>query len=409
MSTKLESNLWKIAVSDILFEVCYIYPIYILYFQFLGFNFGAIGLFEAITSLAIILTDLPTGALADFIGRKWTVFIANIFMLLMVLILGFGSGGILIIILAGVFNGLEFSFKSGAKTALLYDTLKELNREEDFLKVSGKINAFSTIAKLIGLILGAYLFTINPRLPYWSWAVFIGFSLCFIMIVQEPVKANQKANLRNLVHDVSNSILFIFRHRILLWFTIFFLIADVFVESYWDVFSQAHLKSLGLDPASFGIIFAIFAGVNSIASYKIDVIEKKLGEKKSLYLIILVQGILFFLLALANIWITLILFLIILTTNREFSLLLEKNYVNKHIPSVNRASILSAMSFLRNGILGGAIIIWSFGFSIDFFGSEPTLITSGLVVLLIGLLLLQIRYSLVDSSRKENKFETIKE
>ena len=117
----------------------------------------------------------------------------------------------------------------------------------------------------------------------------------------------------------------------------------------------------------------------------------------------------FFLLAYTNIWITLILFLIILTTNREFSLLLENNYVNKHIPSVNRASILSAMSFLHNGILGGAVIIWLFGFSIDFFGSEPTLITSGLVVLLIGLLLLQIRYSLVDSNRKEYNFETIKE
>ncbi|MHA2497438.1 MAG: hypothetical protein ACXAEI_18350, partial [Candidatus Hodarchaeales archaeon] len=75
---KLEANLWKITISDVLFQTWFISAIYILSFQFLGFNFSAIGLFEAITSLAIILTDLPTGALGDNIGRKWMVFIANV-------------------------------------------------------------------------------------------------------------------------------------------------------------------------------------------------------------------------------------------------------------------------------------------------------------------------------------------
>ena len=119
----VESNIWKIAVSDILFGFGLINAIYILFFQYLGFQFNEIGLFEAVTSVVIITTELPTGVLADFAGRKWTVFSANVFMLLFALLLGFSSGSLFVIILAGIFSGLEFSLRSGARTALLYDTL----------------------------------------------------------------------------------------------------------------------------------------------------------------------------------------------------------------------------------------------------------------------------------------------
>jgi len=271
--------------------------IYILYFQFLGFSFNEIGLFEAVTSVAIIITDLPSGVLADSFSRKWTVFIANVFWLLMVLLLGFSSGGIGLIILAGLLNGLEFSFKSGAETALLYDTLKELNREEEYLKISGRINAISLLSTLAGLVLGAYLFSVDPRLPYWIFAVFIGLSLIFIISVKEPIKPQRNSSFKAHVEDMGNSVRFIFNNKLLLWFTLFFLIADVFTESYWDVYSQAHLKASGLDPAALGVVFACLVLINAVFSYFIDDIEKRLGEKRSLYSIILVQGILFFLIA----------------------------------------------------------------------------------------------------------------
>jgi len=357
-------------------------------------------LFEAFTSVAIVVTDLPSGVLADSFSRKWTVFIANVFWLLMALLLGFSSGGVVIIILAGLLNGLEFSFKSGAETALLYDTIKELNREEEYLKISGRINAFSLLSTLVGLILGAYLFSINPRLPYWILAVFIGLSLIFISSVQEPIKLKRKNSLKGHVGDMGNSVRFIFNNKLLLWLTLFFLIADVFAESYWDVYSQAHLKSTGLDPATLGVIFAFLVLINAFFSYFIDDIEKRLGEKRSLYSIILVQGILFFLMAYFNLWIALVLLLVILTTSREYSFLLQEKYTNKQIPSANRASVLSAMSFLRNGLFGGAIIIWGFGISLDILGGRITLIMSGFGVLFLGLFLIQMLYRKMENNVK---------
>ncbi|MFW9995227.1 MAG: MFS transporter [Candidatus Odinarchaeota archaeon] len=384
-------NTWKIAIARILFKFWLIGAIYILYFQFLGFNFNEIGLFEAVTSVAIIITDVPSGVLADSIGRKWTVFIANVFMLLMVLLLGSSAGGLTIILLAGLLNGLEFSFKSGAESALLYDTLKELGREGDYLKISGKINAFSQLSSLAGLILGAYLYTVNPRLPYWILSGFIGVSLIFIATIQEPIKLEKSGSLKEHARDMVNSVQFIFRNRLLLWLTAFFLVADVFAESYWDVYSQAHLTATGLNPAVLGAIFAFLALVNAVFSYFVADIEKKLGEKRSYYSIILVQGVLFFLLACFDLWVALVLLLAILVMNREYSGLLEETYSNRQIPSATRASVLSAMSFLRNGLFGGAVIIWLFGLSLDIFGGKTTLIMTGTGVLVTGLFLIHIR------------------
>lgn len=397
---KLQLNIWKITISRILFKFMLIGAIYILYFQFLGFSFNEIGLFEAVTSLAIVVTDLPSGVLADSFSRKWTVFSANGFWLLMVLLLGFSSGGIVIIILAGLLNGLEFSFKSGAETALLYDTLKELNREEEYLKISGRINAFSLLSTLVGLVLGAYLFQINPRLPYWIFAIFIGLSLIFVLGVQDPIKPTRKHSLKEHVNDMGDSVRFIFNNKLLLWLTLFFLIADVFAESYWDVYSQAHLETAGLDPATLGVVFACLTLINAIFSYFVADIEKRLGERRSLYLLILVQGLLFFFMASFSSWIVLILLLVILTTNREYAWLLGENYSNKQIPSATRASVLSARSFLRNGLFGGAIIIWMFGVSLDLFGGRTTLTMSGFGVLLLGLFLIQMRYRKITNNVK---------
>lgn len=391
-SDRLESNIWKIAVSDVLFRFGLINAIYILFFQFLGFTFNNIGLYEAITSIVIIVTELPTGVLADFVGRKWTVFTANTFMLLFALLLGFSSGGLLVIVLAGLFSGLEFSFKSGAQTALLYDTLKALKREEDFLKISGKINAFSTVSGIIGMVIGAFLYQINHRLPFWLWAVCIGLSLLVIASVYEPI-TRKEYDIKKYGADMKKSILFIFESKKLLWVVFFFFIADICAESYWDVFSQAHLKLVGVAPSGIGIILGVCAGVNAVASYYVDAIEKMLGEKRSLHVIILVEAIVFAAMAYCNSGLALLFLLIIFTTNRKFAWLLEEYYKNRYIPSAHRAGILSAASLLYNGLFGGAVIIWLFGFSLDILGGSKTLILSSLSILLVGLFLLHMRYS----------------
>jgi len=387
----LQKNILKIALSDIFYNFGLIWAIYILYFRYLNYGFQDIGLFEAICSITIGLTELATGALADIIGRRNTVILGNISMLILALVLGLGSGGALILIIAGIFDGLDFSFRSGARTALLYDTMSELNHSDEFLKVSGRIQAFTLISKMMGMIIGSFLFLINPRIPYWIWSVFLLLSIIILALVKEPKASPNPLKITELWQNMKSGVKFIFKNTRLLWFTAFFLLADVFAESYWDIYSQEHMINLGLATKWIGIIFALLTGFSSIASYYIADIEKRLGEKVMLFLIIGVQGILFVAMIIVKYWFWVLIILFFLTINRNFSWLLEENYRNKLIPSSMRAGVLSAASFLKNGLFGGWLIIWIYGLFIDSIGIRYVLVISALVVFIFGFSMILLR------------------
>ena len=394
MVSKLQSNIWKITVSDILYRFGVIGAIYILYFNYLGYNFQYIGLYEGITSLTIVASDLFTGVIADRLGRKNSVLLSNFAFFIMAILLGvtswISSGLLVILIVCGILNGLEFSFRSGARQALLYDTLIQLNQERDYLKISGRINAFGIISTVVGMGVGGALFELMPSLPYWIWSGFILVSSIVLFTVQEP-SFEKSENKSSFWEDVKNGVKFIFQSKTLLWLIVFFLFADVFAESYWDIYSQAHLESLGAPVFYVGITFAVISGVCAIASYFIDKIEKIIGEKWMLYGIIGIQVAMFISIAWVRTWIGLGGILIIFNINRNFTWLLSDTYRNKLIPSEHRASILSAASFLNNGIFGGGIIIWLMGWLIDRVEISILFTIIALCVILINGSLLLVR------------------
>jgi MFS family permease len=184
---------------------------------------------------------------------------------------------------------------------------------------------------------------------------------------------------------------YIFKNARLLWLTAFFLVANAFSEAYWDIYSQEHMITLGLTTMWIGIIFALLTGFSSVASYFISEIEQRLGEKVLLLLIIVIQSILFLFMIITKHWYWLLIILFLLTIIGNFSSLLEENYSNKLIPSSMRAGVLSAASFLRNGLFGGWLIIWMYGLLIDSIGIRYVLMISAILILIFGLSMIFLR------------------
>ena len=77
--------------------------------------------------------------------------------------------------------------------------------------------------------------------------------------------------------------------------------------------------------------------------------------------------------------------------NRDIAWLVTDNYTNQLIPSEHRATILSASSFLRNGLFGGAIILILIGGLIQMFEMNVSVIffiIAGLILTINGSLLI---------------------
>ncbi len=249
--------------------------------------------------------------------------------------------------------------------------------------------AVSDVFYRFGFIGSLYIIYFN-YLGYDSLyiGIYEAIALLILITVQEPMRHNKE--IISFWYNMQLGVKYIFRLKSLLWLVVFALFVDVFAEGYWDTFSQTHLQNFVGEFYAM-LIFACIGGVSAVASYFIDKIEKSIGKKWILYIVVGGQAILFMGLALAAHWYVLTIILVFFNINRNITWLLTDNYQNKLIPSEHRASILSVSSFLRNGLFGGAIILILLGWAFNQFEMDVSVlffIIAGLVLLINGSLLI---------------------
>src|SRR5262249_47919059 len=132
-------------------------PIWVLYLRDeRGFSLTQITVLEVPLFLLIAFAEVPTGAFADRFGRKHSLTAASAILALALFVYAQATT-YLAVLLANLATGLAITFRSGADTALLYDSLKESGREGDFQWLSGRFWALRAAAALVGLLVGAPL------------------------------------------------------------------------------------------------------------------------------------------------------------------------------------------------------------------------------------------------------------
>lgn len=138
-----------------------------------GFSLVEIGFAETVFHITSLLFEIPSGVLADVLGRKRTLLISNAMSITGCLIMAMTSGfaGVCI---SFVFHALGYNFSSGSGDALAYDSLKLAGQEEHYEKYSSNqliiyriTSAISTLCAGVALLLGyriAYLVSVVNHL-----------------------------------------------------------------------------------------------------------------------------------------------------------------------------------------------------------------------------------------------------
>lgn len=141
-------------------------PILIIYLQQQTGSLTTAMSLLAFLMIGASILDIPTGALADIFGRKNTLALSWLFGLVHLSLLAIGgSYGVLLLSMLAASAGMALG--SGANTALLYDSLREVKREEDYKKINGRANGLLTLALGTAAPLGSYLASFSLSLPFW--------------------------------------------------------------------------------------------------------------------------------------------------------------------------------------------------------------------------------------------------
>ena len=143
---------------------------------------------QAVYSVSIAIIEIPSGYVADIIGRKNSMIIGTAFGTLGMIVytFSFGFWGFLA---AALSLGIGQSFVSGSDTALMYDSLAELDRKDDFVKFEGRSIAFGNFAEAIAFIIGGFLAELSLRTPFYYQSViaFLGFIVA-LLLIEPPTK-----------------------------------------------------------------------------------------------------------------------------------------------------------------------------------------------------------------------------
>lgn len=378
---KLNSNVGKLYFIKGLRSFMLTIPIIVLFFQQNGLSMKQIFLLQSLFSVAVILLEVPTGYFSDIFGRKKSIIIGGI-----LATTGFAiysqSYGFWGFLLAEIILGFGISFISGADSAMLYDTLLEKGRGMEYKKVEGKGLSIGMFSESLASVVGGLLALISLRFPLYCDTAITFLVIPVALTLFEPKKhkiESTESSLKGMFRLVKFSLN---DHKEVKWLIVYSAVAGAStLTMFWLI--QPYLLATKVPLALFGIILAVLLLVAAFFSWNAHKVEKILGRKNSLALIVILPALGYLLLS--SFWfiwsgLFIVLFYVVRGINNPVTL----DYINGLISSDIRATVLSVKNLVGRLVFSvvGPIVGWVN----DVYSLKIALLSSGITFLILGLI-----------------------
>ncbi len=384
---RLGNNIYKNYIYTFMSNFNVTSGVWMLYLAYRGLSLFEIGIMEAIFHLTSFTMEVPTGVVADLLGRKMSRIMGR-FMAVIATLLMIYAGGPLGFAISFVFSALSYNLESGAGDALIYDSMKEIGSDKTYMKVKGRGEALFQIANAMALPIGGYLATTNYQSVY-KLAFVVGIVTLihsFSFVEPNVGKVEKKDNhLTTFKHQLKDSISIVKNSKDLGFLIIMAESYGVFATTTF-FYIQNFLKEGGKSEFRIGLVLAIGSVLAAIMATAAHRIEKRFGFKITLTVLLMAGSSSLWLMAtgaLAEIGI------VLLSIFEVIEFVVMSDYINKLIPSERRATILSMESMVFSLFM--IIIFPIVGLVGDLWGLQMSFILiAGLSTIVSGLMVRRI-------------------
>lgn len=352
--------------------------IVVLFYLARGVTMEQVFYLSMVWSVGTLLFEIPTGYLADKIGRKRALCL-GVLTVVASQLLSFSAQGFFDFAIIFLVMSLADSLFSGTEEALVYDSLKEIGREKETTKFYGQLSSARHITKIVFPTLGAF---IASDLLEWQFDIVIAINavlafvaFIFLLRVVEPKHEMSLEDEESGVYLQSLKTIwtqpFLFRasmNKILI------IIASIIG---WRVY-QPYLTDLGVSVFALGI-FYVFLHVGGFgAKWFAHVIEKRVQPLRLLTwtaIIALVTSLISIFTSIP--WIVFVSTLLLLETTNAREPIFSAA-MNKLIHSKSRATTLSNLNVFKAVIDIPLLLLC--GFLAGFGPEQPLWICAGLAL-----------------------------
>ena len=373
------STLWPLYVGEFFRSLSFFVPIWILFFQSRGLNLAEIGFVATGTYLASVLLEYPTGIFADKYGRKLSI-IFSILLNAVALIIEVTAHTTTQFFIGAVFIGASFAFSSGAREALIYDSLKEKKLEKYNSKVLGSLDTVGAIGGILSTLLGSMFFTLKNTFPYWLTIVAYGIGLFFFIFIREP-KYKKEGETIDTFKNFKEGVKLVWRNPVLKSLLLLYIPLFFFEEAWYNA-QQPILIGLGLPILFLGTYQAAKTIFFALGGVTLPKLLDKFSHKTLLFSIIIIEFLVWLILGFNNLY-AVIIFAYVLILLHQFWNYVDADIIHEHISSHVRATTLSARQMLIS--LVWVFNPWVMGYLVNTFSRNILFPIFGFIILIVAL------------------------
>lgn len=172
MSGPLRRNIPLYVAFSVLFNARFYYPVLGVLFLDLGLTLEQYALLNVVWAVVIIILEIPSGAMADAIGRKHLLVLAACLMVAEMAVFAFAPPGawlFWLLVLNRILSGAAEACASGADEALAFDSLPPEDRDKAWARVLETLMRWKSGAFFLAMISGAVLFDRDLMASALAW------------------------------------------------------------------------------------------------------------------------------------------------------------------------------------------------------------------------------------------------
>jgi MFS family permease len=330
-------NVKKYYLFQAFFGAMIIGPVVMIYLlEVKELSFTQAMLLNTVSALSLVIFDVPTGALADIVSRKLCLTLGG-FVLALSLFIYTIFNTFFLLLLAEICFALGFSLISGADVAMLYDSLSEYGREDEFQEALGKAFSIQLWVQAVGSIIAGFVYDINVHLPFLISVVFMLLAGLVGFMFKEP-EVRKEISKGNYFMQMKDSCQFAIKHKKIRGLILFTTVYHVFSRVGFFLY-QPYMSAVDIPVKYFGVVFFVFNVVAALSSRHVEKIIS-FTKRKTLSFLYLLFICSFFVLAFTKVWIG-VLGILLQQVARGLYIPVTRKYFNKYLDSSNRATILS--------------------------------------------------------------------
>jgi MFS family permease len=281
----MERNVARYPVYAALYNAFFWMPVFFLFFGE-HLPLAEILSLEGIYYAAVVLLEVPSGYFSDRVGRKATLLVSSV-LLVVAYVLFFLGAGFTEFAIAQVLLAGGIAFNSGTDTSFHYDSLASLGRESEYEEREAIVARNGLAATGVAALLGGLAATLDLRWAYGLSALTASAALVLVFSFHEPGHDKDRAlaflaQLRTCVGHL--------RRPALLWLFGFAVLSVVLNHVPYE-FYQPYLDVLGADvglgeqtPFVAGLHMAVATLIASGFARRSARIDARLGTGRTLLL-----------------------------------------------------------------------------------------------------------------------------